>query len=150
MISRERRAWVSRRRRRDLPRTAGLGELRTVAAMIRAADGGVNKRQPVNLTVKSCPPRMVAVISPRTAGLKDAAIPPNSHADLQWAMAGIRAATSQPRDQQTGTKKKRLLKCKTKRGQWAPLTVRSGLLSRCTQREEQGTWRRGVNSNNSL
>ncbi len=33
-----------------------------------------------------------------------AAIPPNSHALLQWAMAGLRAATSLPRDRQTGTK----------------------------------------------
>ncbi len=29
--------------------------------------------------------------------------PPNSHVVLQWAMAGLRAATSMPRDKQTGT-----------------------------------------------
>ncbi len=34
-----------------------------------------------------------------------AAIPPNSHAVLQWAMAGGRVATSLPRDRQTGTNK---------------------------------------------
>ncbi len=100
--------------------------------------------QPAN----SGPTVVVVVISPGTAGLKGlaasglVAIPPNSHADLQWAMVGIRAATSQPRDRQTGTnknyKKKTFQNEKTKWCEGAPLTVWSGLLSWCTQREEHG------------
>ncbi len=41
----------------------------------------------------------------------------------------------------TQEQNKRLLK--TKRGEWAPLTVRSGLLSRCTHEGGTGTRRRG-------
>ncbi len=51
---------------------------------------GRRRRSPVNGRLE----RLVA------SGL--AAIPPNSHADLQWAMAGLRAATSMPLDKQTG------------------------------------------------
>ncbi len=72
-----------------------------------------------------------------------AAIPPNSHALLQWAMAGWRVATSLPRDKQKKNKTKDFQKRKTKRGEWAPLTVRSGLLSRCTHEGGTGTRRRG-------
>ncbi len=78
-----------------------------------------------------------------------AAIPPNSHALLQWAMAGLRAVTSLSRDRhkQTHWSKIKLSKTKTKRGEWAPLTVRSGLLSRCTHEGGTGTRRRGHKHN---
>ncbi len=70
------------------------------------------------------------------------AIPPNSHADLQWAKAGITVATSMPRDRHKHRNKIKLSKTKTKRGEGAPLTVWSGLRSRCTHEEETGTrWR---------
>ncbi len=73
-----------------------------------------------------------------------AAIPPNSHAVLQWAMAGGRVATSLPQDKQIQEQIKTIQKTnKTKRGEGAPLTVRSGLLSRCTHEGETGTRRRG-------
>ncbi len=75
-----------------------------------------------------------------------AAIPPNSHALLQWAMAGLRAVTSLPRDRHKQTdwnKTKDFWKRKTKRGEWAPLTVGSGLLSRCTHEGGTRTRRRG-------
>ncbi len=38
------------------------------------------------------------------------AIPPNSHALLQWAMAGLRAATSLPRDRHKQTKLRNKIK----------------------------------------
>ncbi len=69
---------------------------------------------------------------PRSAGIAASglaalvAIPPNSHAILQWAMAGLREATSLPRDRHKQTdwnKTKDFWKRKTKRGEWAPLTV---------------------------
>ncbi len=69
---------------------------------------------------------------------------PNSHADLTRARAEGRVATSMPRDRQTGTKQKILKKNgKTKRGEGAPLTVRSGILSWCTQQGGTRTRRRG-------
>ncbi len=43
----------------------------------------------------------------------------------------------------TGTKQNTFEKRKTIRGEWAPLTVRSGLLSRCTHEGGTGTRRRG-------
>ncbi len=43
----------------------------------------------------------------------------------------------------TGTKQNTFEKRKTIRGEWAPLTVRSGLLSRCTQQGGTRTRRRG-------
>ncbi len=52
-------------------------------------------------------------------------------------------ATSLPRDRQTRTKQNTFEKRKTNRGEWAPLTVRSGLLSWCTHEEDTGTRRRG-------
>ncbi len=72
-----------------------------------------------------------------------AAIPPNSHADLTRARAEGRVATSLPREKHTRTKQKTFEKRKTKRGEWAPLTVGSGLLSRCTHEDQRGTRRRG-------
>ncbi len=47
-----------------------------------------------------------------------AAIPPNSHALLQWVMAGLRAATSLPRDRHTGTKTKTLEKKRKNKTGW--------------------------------
>ncbi len=49
------------------------------------------------------------------------------------------AAGQTHRNQNKDFRKKR----KTKRGEWAPLTVRSGLLSRCTHEGGTGTRRRG-------
>ncbi len=74
-----------------------------------------------------------------------AAIPPNSHAHLTRAKAGWRAATSLPRDRhKTQEQIKTFQKTnKTKRGEGTTLTVRSGLLSRCTHEGGTGTRRRG-------
>ncbi len=54
--------------------------------------------------------------------------------------AGMRASRER---QNTGTKQKLEKTNKTKRGEGAPLTVRSGLLSRCTQQGGTRTRRRG-------
>ncbi len=69
-----------------------------------------------------------------------AAIPPNSHADLQWAKAGWRAATSLPREQN-----KRLLKTKNKTG-WMGAAYGLGLVfcHGAHTREDTGTRRRGL------
>ncbi len=56
------------------------------------------------------------------------------------------AAGQTHRNQNKDCRKKR----KTKRGEWAPLTVRSGLLSRCTHEEEQEHADEDISSNNSL
>ncbi len=66
-------------------------------------------------------------------------IPPNSHALLQWAMAGLRAATSLPRDRNKQTKLKR----KQNEVKGRRLLFRSGLLSRCTHEGGTGIRRRG-------
>ncbi len=56
------------------------------------------------------------------------------------------AAGQTHRNQNKDFRKKR----KTKWGEWAPLTVRSGLLSRCTHEGGTGHADEDVNSNNSL
>ncbi len=75
------------------------------------------------------------------------AIPPNSHALLQWAMAGLRAATSLPRDRHKQTKlrnkNKNFQKRKQNEVKGRRLLFRSGLLSRCTHEGGTGTRRRG-------
>ncbi len=64
---------------------------------------------------------------------------------LGWAMAGITSGDFHAAGQtQTRTKQNTFEKRKTKRGEWAPLTVRSGLLSRCTHEGGTGTRRRGL------
>ncbi len=55
-------------------------------------------------------------------------------------MSGNFLATGQTN---SGTKQNTFEKRKTIRGEWAPLTVRSGLLSRCTHEGGTGTRRRG-------
>ncbi len=72
-----------------------------------------------------------------------AAIPPNSHADLQWAKARMTSGDFLVTGQTDRNKIKTFQKTKTKRGEWAPLTVWSGLLSRCTHEGDTGTCRRG-------
>ncbi len=80
-----------------------------------------------------------------------AAIPPNSHALLQWAMAGLRAATSLPRDRHTGTKTKTLEKNGKQNGVNGH-RLRLGLVfcHGAHTREEQEHGDEDVNSNNSL
>ncbi len=76
VISRERRAWGSGTRELGNP-PAGLGEPPPAADISR-------DRRAWGLAASGLTPLV--------------AIPPNSHAVLQWAMAGLRAATSLPRD----------------------------------------------------
>ncbi len=71
-----------------------------------------------------------------------AAIPPNSHAVLQWAMAGGRVATSLPRDKQTEAKQKTFKNGKQNWVNGRRLRFRSGLLSRCTHEGGTGPLRR--------
>ncbi len=52
-----------------------------------------------------------------------AAIPLNSHADLQWAMVGMTSGDFLVAGQTDRNKIKTFKKTKTKRGEWAPLTV---------------------------
>ncbi len=122
MISRKRRAWVSRGRRRRSPANGGLGEPRTAAWS--PAIGGHEGSRPADS--------------------------PNSHADLTRARAEGRVAISLPRDKQKQEQTKVFQKQNTKRGEGAPLTFWSGLLSRCTQQGETRNTQTRINSNNSL
>ncbi len=78
----------------------------------------------------------------------------NSHADLQWAMAGITSgdfhATGQTGNRNKiktfKTKKQNEVKGRRLRLGLVFCHVRSGLLSRCTHEEKRGTRRRGCNS----
>ncbi len=99
---------------------------------------------------------MAAAISPRTAGLRgpwtaDLRHSRGSHrtpALYQRAMEGSRAATSMSRDKHRQEQTKNFQKInKTKRGEWAPITVWvwSSVMA-ADSREECGTRRRGLNS----
>ncbi len=120
------------------PRTAGLRVLQTAV---------LSERQPTNLTLE---PRTAALISPwmaglrvpRTAvGLSDSRHSQRSRQTLslyQLGLGGITIGDFLAAGQtQTGTKQKlsknEQNKIKNGQSEWAPLTVRSGLLSRCTQ-----------------
>ncbi len=73
------------------------------------------------------------------------AIPPNSHAVLQWAMAGGRVATSLPRDKQIQEQNKTLLKNEKQNGVNGR-RLRLGLVfcHGAHTREDTGTRRRGL------
>ncbi len=141
----QRRAGVSRGRRRHLPRMAGVISRERWARWV--ADGGVNSRE-----WRGWESRGRRRISPTIGG------PEGSRpADSRWSRR-----TPTPRWHGLGRKDEWRLPCrgtdkhrnkkktykneKTKRCEGAPLTVRSGLLSRCTHEEDTGTRRRGVNS----
>ncbi len=85
----------------------------------------------------------------RTRGTR--AIPPNSHAVLQWAMAGVRVATSLPRDKQIQEQYKTLLKNGKQYGVNG-CRLRLGLVfcHGAHTREEQEHADEDVNSNNNL
>ncbi len=76
---------------------------------------------------------------------------PNSHALLQWAMAGLRAATSLPRDRHTGTKTKTLEKNGKQNGVKGR-RLRLGLVfcHGAHTREEQEHADEDINSNNNI
>ncbi len=80
-----------------------------------------------------------------------AAIPPNSHAVLQWAKAGGRVATSLPRDRQTGTKQNTFEKKENKTG-WMGAAYGLGLVfcHGAHSRDKQEHSDEDVNSNNGI
>ncbi len=98
-------------------------------------------------------PRLAASISPWTVGLREpwTADSRRSHRTptlYQRAMEGSRAATSMSRDKHRQEQTKNFQKInKTKRGEWAPITVWvwSSVMA-ADSREECGTRRRGLNS----
>ncbi len=83
-----------------------------------------------------------------------AVIPPNSHALLQWAMAGLRAATSLPRDRHTKTQEqnKNFSKNEQNKTRWRGAAYCLGLVfcHSAHTREEQEHADEDWNSNNSL
>ncbi len=126
---------------RDLPRTAHLGE-----RQLGNPPAGLGE-----------PPPAADISRDRRAwGLAAsglAAILPNSHALLQWSMAGLRAATSSPRDRhKTQEQNKNFSKNEQNKTRWRGAAYCLGLVfcHGAHTREEQEHADEDLNSNNSL
>ncbi len=127
MISHERRVWVSRERRRISPVISGLDEPRTVAWT--PANGGLGARGQRTCDDPAELPRIIR-------GLER---------EDEW-----RLPCREGQNRQTGTKQNTFKNEKQNEVNGRRLLLGLVFCHGAHSREEQGTQRRGVNSNNSL